>query len=445
MRKMKTKSIVTVLSVTFYMVMAFYFFLVPMGMIIHDLTDPGVQENKLPYITARWHKHLSEEIHVWANDRVDSEKGAKLQIDDVSGTEWPMFSAVFYLWATEALQSEWENGAIDLDTEPKIYARQSIEASIKLILDPSNASWVIRHWGDDYLEKENLFYRMLLIAGLTSYQKLVGENQYTGFLYEQVQSLASELDSSPFGLIDDYPGECYPVDILPAIAVIHRAGKLLGLDTTPFVERSVRAFEGARLDPKTGLPAYVADPETGLGIGPARGVGMSYMLIWAPELWPEKAKSWYRQYESHFWSEGSWVSGFREFSKYSDSIESFSDVDSGPVIDGFGVAASAFGLAAARVNKKPRQSLVLSAEALVFSWPLPNGTLLVPRLLSNLIDAPYLGESALLFIMTRTALFEDDTGEKAKIPTVVYLALLFYGFVGCDLLFIGWAQLKRNF
>lgn len=440
---MKMKSIVAILSAAFYTVIAFYFFLVPMGMIIHDLTDPGIRENQIPHFAARWHRHLSEGIASWATDRVDSERASKLLINDVSGTEWPMFSAVFYLWATEALQNEWEKGVIDLDNEPKKYARHAIEASVRLILDPNNASWVIDHWGNDYLERENLFYRMLLIAGLTSYQSLVGDDQYADLLFEQVESLSRELDNSPFGLLDDYPGECYPVDILPAIAVLHRAGKLMGLDKTPFVERSIRAFEDSRLDPATGLPAYVADPDTGLGIGPARGVGISYMLIWAPELWPEKAKIWYRQYENHFWHEGNLVSGFREFSKYADAIESFSDVDSGPVVSGLGAAASAFGLAAARVNNQSKQSVALSAEALVFSWPLPNGTLLTPRLLSNLIDAPYLGESALLFTMTRTALFKAEGGGKAKIPMVVYLVLSFYCLVGCTLLYISWFHLKR--
>jgi hypothetical protein len=76
-------------------------------------------------------------------------------------------------------------------------------------------------------------------------------------------------------------------------------------------------------------------------------------------------------------------------------------VDAGPVLKGFGCAACAFGVGAARVNGHFEHAYPLTAEMLVASWPLPNGTRLFPRLLSNAADAPYLGEAAILFNLTR--------------------------------------------
>jgi hypothetical protein len=46
-------------------------------------------------------------------------------------------------------------------------------------------------------------------------------------------------------------------------------------------------------------------------------------------------------------------------------------------------------------------TLAVTAEMLVTSWPLANGRLLLPRMLSNAADAPYLGEAAILFNLTR--------------------------------------------
>ena len=40
--------------------------------------------------------------------------------------------------------------------------------------------------------------------------------------------------------------------------------------------------------------------------------------------------------------------------------------------------------------------------ALLLSWPLADGSLLTPRLLSNLVDAPHTGEAAVLYAFTRT-------------------------------------------
>jgi hypothetical protein len=228
-------------------------------------------------------------------------------------------------------------------------------------------------------------------------------------------------------LLDDYPGQCYPIDILPAIAAIRRADSVLGSDHSNFVRRALRAFQDTRLDPRTGLPAYVADSNTGLGIGSARGVGISFMLTWAPELWPDTAQQWYKTYSDEFWQSGWALAGFREFPKsypYTDWL--FIDVDAGPVIAGYSTGGSAFGLGATRVNGHFEQAYPLGAQALVVSWPLPDGTLLGPRLLSNLSDAPFVGESALLFSFTRTPISGTAKPADSRLPLSVYAVLLGY-------------------
>ncbi|MFT7559469.1 MAG: hypothetical protein ACI93R_001380 [Flavobacteriales bacterium] len=417
---------ITYVRAIFLSTFALYFFIAPAGILIHDLRDPGLHNGQVPLFTYRWHKQLSSGFASWASNRVKSEKASKLDAQDISGTEWPMFSAVYYLWATESLQSNWESNQAVSPVMPKIYAKKAIEASAQLISDPDNAAWVIEHWGEDYLHQENVFYRMLLIAGLTSYQKLTGDEQYRSMLLDQVNTLSKELDDSQFGLLDDYPGQCYPVDILPAIAVISRADEVLGSDHSQFVTRSLRAFKDTRLDKKTNLPAYIANAKTGHGSGSARGVGISYMLIWAPELWPKLAREWYKQYDKYFWHEGTLISGFRELPKGSDADAYFFDVDAGPVIAGYGVAASAFGIGAARVNNQADQAYALGAEALVSSWPLPNGTLMISKLLSNFSDAPYLGETALLFAMTREKILEGNHRKEIGLPYFVYIIMFFY-------------------
>jgi hypothetical protein len=314
---------------------------------------------------------------------------------------------------------------------PKEYARGAIEAAAALIVDPNHATWVRNYWGDDYLSAENIFYRMLYISGLTSYQKLLGGERYQELLMSQVDALASELDATPYGLMDDYPGQCYPIDILPAIAVIQRADEVLGTDHSAIISRASRAFEGSRLDTQTHLPAYIANSRTGIGIGPSRGVGISYMLIWVPELWPEMAQDWYVRYEKHYWQEDWFIVGFREFSEESSFSEwYFFDVDAGPVINGYGTAASAFGIGATRTNGRLDQAYPLSGEALVASWPLADGSLLGARLLSNLSDAPYLGESALLFVFTRTPVTETIYTGNGGLPFVVYVGISVYVFLG---------------
>ena len=423
--------------------LATYFFVIPFGTLISALREPGLYTGEMSPFLYRWHRQLSQRFEPWALARVDSNRASSLSLNDISGTEWPIFSAVFYLWSTEALQDAWEDDPSLYSEMPGAYARGAIEAAASLTADPKQAAWVKEHWGDDYLYQENIFYRMLLISGLTSYQKLLGDERYERLLRDQVESLSTELDNSPFGLLDDYPGQCYPIDILPAIAAVKRADEVLVTDHTEFVDRALRAFADTRLDARTGLPAYVANSKTGTGIGPARGVGISYMLIWAPELWPEVAQDWTRRYENHFWQEGWMVAGIREFSRDSTFDEWLIDVDAGPVVAGYGTAASAFGIGASRKNGRLDLAYPLSAEALVTAWPLGSGTLLGARMLSNLSDAPYIGESILLFNFTREPNAKSIVIEKGRLPFVVYLGMSVYVLIGSLSIGLAIRSLKR--
>jgi len=151
---------------------------------------------------------------------------------------------------------------------------------------------------------------------------------------------------------------------------------------------------------------------------------LSFMLTWAPQLWPQTARDWYAKYEQQFWQEGLFSAGFREFPRDIDvGWLNMSDVDAGPIIAGYGVAASAFGVGAARAMGDTDHAYKLSAEALVASWPLPNGTLLAPRILSNVSDAPYLGEAATLFALTRQPVVQTQGGAKFRLPMIVHLGV----------------------
>ena len=419
-------TIIVVLIVT-------YFLLIPAGTVFHALADAELRSGRVPRFVFRWHQSLSQRIEIWARQRVASGRAARLNYTNVSGTEWPVFSSVFYLWGTEALQEAWDRDASLAPVMPRQYARGAIEAVAELVADSNHGAWVRKWWGDSYLRRENLFYRMLLIGGLTSYQRLSRDHKYEVLLRDQVVGLGREIDESPFGLLDDYPGQCYPVDVLTAIAAIQHADDVIGTDHRAFVERARRGFQGARLDAETNLPAWVADSKTGDGMGSARGVGLAFMLCWVPTLWPDVARLWYPEFEKQFWQEGRFLAGFREYPRDDQVAKNWMyDVDAGPVLGGYGTAASAFGIGAARANGQLNHAYSLSEEALVAAWPLPDGRLLLPSLLSNLSDAPLTGEAALLFSLTRT-----PANGVAVIPCSTkrgYLPLILYGGSGIALL-----------
>ncbi|HSK87065.1 MAG TPA: hypothetical protein VK880_01825, partial [Anaerolineales bacterium] len=72
-----------------------------------------------------------------------------------------------------------------------------------------------------------------------------------------------------------------------------------------------------------------------------------------------------------------------------------------------------------------------------------DGTRLGPRMFSNLSDAPYVGETALLFSLTRPPLFENGAPADGYAPASVYLGILFYLVCGGLLVWRAVFLLKR--
>ncbi len=399
---------------------AFY----PAARVALDLRDPAIKGGDIPRAAFRLHRSVSPKVERWAKARVASGRAAQLSTDNISGTEWPVFGALFYLWSTEALQQEWEKAPVG-PVAPKEYARGAVDALTALVLDPSHGAWVRKHWGDNYLTRENVFYRAMQLYAIMSQHTLTGETRHLPMLRERANALANEIDASPHGLLNDYPSECYPGDVLESIACIRRADLLLGTDHSAFLARAVRGFTGHSAD-AAGLPGYMADTGSGELLGPARGCSNSYFCFVVPELWPDLARKWYDAYERDFWQYrwGAW--GFREFAKGEDLGDWYADVDAGPSIAGHGMAACAFGLAAARANARFDHAYPLAAEMLAMSWPLPNGRLGLPQLLSNATDAPYLGEQAILLNLTRPPAPSMVPRYGGAVPPMVYALLAAY-------------------
>lgn len=400
---------------------ALFFFLLPGIRVITDLCDANIRGPGIPRSAWGLHQALSPKYERWATQRLNSARATELTTDNIAGTEWPLFGSVFYLWATESLQDAWAKEHVGV-AAPNVYAKGAIEAATRLVIDPRQANWVKIHWGTNYLRKENVFYRMLVISALTSHARLTGDQQYIPMLRDQVESFSAELDASPHGLLNDYPFECYPGDVLTAIAAIRHADTVLGSDHSSFVRRALRGFQGGALDPR-GLVPYNASAERGKPSGPSRGCGNSYVSLFAPAMWPEQADKWYALYSKLYWQEGWACAGFREFPNDLPNGNWYMDVDAGPVLNGFGCAACAFGVGAARVNGHLEHAYPLTAQLLATSWPLPNGTRLLARVLSNAADAPYLGEAAILFNLTRSPANGALLQTGGSIPGLVYIVL----------------------
>jgi hypothetical protein len=390
------------------------------------IADPNLKRTGESRLVSEWFESAAGRYTDWANMYLDTNYAESLYHDNIPATEWPMFGSVFLLVTAEDLQAR---RGIDA-TQGTI--REAVEKAAEIVASPVTATWVKTKWGDRYLEKENVFYRMLLVLGLSSYERITADTQYHAIMSRQRVTLARELSEAKLHLRDDYPNECYPADMLWAAAAIRRAAQLEGDAHDELAGNLMAAFDGPLLAPE-GLPAFQADSRCGRIIQGARGCGNSGILLFASELDPVVAGRWYDAYEKNFWKDTGWILGFTEQPR--DAHAPFMDVDSGPVLFGIGSVGTAFGIGAAKTVGRFDHAAPLTMETIACSWPTPFG-FLIPGLMGRLaVQSWSLGEVALLFSMTRPCLAAETVPFDGHVPLIVWVLLVAYA--GAGVFFIG--------
>ena len=237
-----------------------------------------------------WFKSAAPRYLSWANTTWTTNYAQSIHDDDIPATEWPMFGSVFFLVTAEDLQ---KRGEIDA-TRGTI--REAVEKAAQIVASPATATWVKTKWGTGYLEKENVFYRMLLILGLSSYEGITGSTQYRALMSRQRATLAEELGKANCTCGTTIPASVIRPICLWAVAAIQRAARLDGGRDDELAKSLIAAFDGPLKAPE-GLPAFQADSRSGRILQGARGCGNSGLLLFAAELDPAFASRWYDAYE----------------------------------------------------------------------------------------------------------------------------------------------------
>jgi hypothetical protein len=409
-------------------VLSLMLFIYPAITILLVATDPQLRQTGESRLAVRWFESATPRFLSWANMYLETDFAASLYHDDIPATEWPIFGAVFYLVTADDLNRQ---GKIDA-TQGTI--REAVERAAEIVSSPVTGTWVKTKWGDGYLEKENVFYRTFMTLGLTSYERITADTRYRAIVSRQRTTLADELMKAKFHLRNDYPGECWPSDMLWAVAAIQRAGQLEGAKHDELARSLIKAFDGPLLAPE-GLPAFQADAQSGRIMQNARGCGNSGILLFAAELDPAVARRWYAAYERGYWKDTGWIAGFSE--RPLAAKDAFMDVDSGPVLFELGAVASAFGIGAAKTAGRFDHAAPLTMEAVACSWPTPFGPL-IPGFMGRAAAKSWsLGEVALVFSMTRPTLATETVPFAGHAPLVVWILMATYATIG---LFLIWYE-----
>jgi hypothetical protein len=184
-----------------------------------------------------------------------------------------------------------------------------------------------------------------------------------------VAALARRFEASKSGLVETYPGETYPVDNTAALGALSLHARATHGVPSPGLARGLEAIRVHGIHLESGLLAQAVDSTTAMPRDPGRGSGTAlaaYFLAFSDHA---MSAALYRAVHRELFRT---VLGFGVILEHPASCETCTgrvDIDSGPVVAGFGVSATGFAIGASRANDDRDAFASLYATAHLFGAP----------------------------------------------------------------------------
>ena len=229
-----------------------------------------------------------------------------------------------------------------------------IEECVEQVLSDEVKVFDISAWRTDPIEtlddpdQHHAAYLGYLNLLLSVYRQLEPKNRFVKINDRISDALAARMAASRIGLIQTYPQEVYPVDncaVYSGVALRERLAPTIHGDMLArWKEHFVRDY----VDKETGLLIQAVNFRDGEAIDDPRGSGTTLGLYALSFVEPEFSRQLFEatrdQLAGHFLGFG----GVREYPR---GVVGFGDIDSGPMVFGFGMSSTGFSIAGARIHK----------------------------------------------------------------------------------------------
>lgn len=183
-------------------------------------------------------------------------------------------------------------------------------------------------------------------------------------LHDRISArLRQRLEQSKWLLLESYPDEIYAVDNCAALGGLGLHETVTGAARSPLLARA--------LDAKSGLLFQATDPHTGQPIDDPRGSGTTLGLYLLAHADRDLARALHQAVERQLAGRFLGFGAVREYPKWIEG--GGGDIDSGPVVMGFGVSPTGFHLAGCRMYGNRETFRRLCASAHFAGSPLDRG------------------------------------------------------------------------
>jgi hypothetical protein len=248
--------------------------------------------------------------------------------------------------------------------------RALVEKAVDEILTRESRAFEVEAWGTDPIDSlardhgHNAYLGYLNLL-LSLERRVWPDNKHAALNDAITASLARRLSRSSTGLLESYPGEVYPIDNTAAFGSIGLYDKATGAHHETLLAKLFSQLDAKYTDPRTGMLYQLVDPATGAPIDRPRASGTAlaaYFVSFASE-----ARA--RKLDEALAANTDAVLGFGAVKEYGPGVSGAGDIDSGPLIFGFGVTATGFSLATSRIAGDEARFRSLYATTHLFGAP----------------------------------------------------------------------------
>lgn len=184
--------------------------------------------------------------------------------------------------------------------------------------------------------EDNIFYFSNLNMMIGGYELLTGDDSYSG-LHDKLTSEINDKILQKVNL-NSFPGASWTADMTTACASLSLYDKIHNTDHSKAIEKwTGYAKENLLQD---------GNLITGNLIREAKGSNMAYSIIFTSMFDPDFSGELYNNFSKNFYKEFMGTDLAKEWQNGKNEM----DIDSGPVLFGYGSVASAFAIGAAKVN-----------------------------------------------------------------------------------------------
>ncbi|HCE42184.1 MAG TPA: hypothetical protein DET40_01380 [Lentisphaeria bacterium] len=288
-----------------------------------------------------------------------------------------------------------------------------MEECIRKIQDPYVREFDKKSWGDDPIESLDRGSEHAAFLGyynlLLSFHRLLDNGSEFSKLNDRItEVLAARLDKSPFLLLQSYPSEWYPVDNCAVFASIGLYDRATGSDHSRLLNLCMTKLRNEYTDPRSGLLYQSIDGNNGKMLDAPRGSGTCLGLYFLSFSEPSISRSLYVSAKREL--QGGLL-GFGGMKEYPASEKGgFGDIDSGPVIFGYGVSPTGFMIAGTRIHDDYGLFRKLYSTAYLCGSPCDSGGR------RNFATGGHIGNAIMFVVMTAPSekILEDFCARRIK-------------------------------